>query len=121
MKKLYVGNLPRTVTEDALKPLFEQHGDVESVKVIMDKFTGQAKGFAFIEMGDADQAQAAIDGLNDYELEGRRMRVSQARPQEPRRDRFGSRGGQGGPSRGGFGGNGGGGRGGFGGGDRWGR
>ena len=86
-KKLYVGSLPYSVTEEELKELFSAHGNVESVRIIMDKFTGKSKGFGFIEMSNADEAAQAIEGLNGKELGGRTLIVTEARPQEPRRER----------------------------------
>ena len=107
--KLYVGNLSFDITEDALRKEFEAHGEVASVAVITDKFTGRPRGFGFVEMNDDEQAKAAIGALNEKEILGRNMKVNEARPREE-----GSRGGGGG-GRGGYGG-GGGGRGGGGGG-----
>ena len=102
--KLYVGNLAYTVTEQELQDLFAPYGEVKSVNIVKDKFTGQARGFGFVEMGDAAQGQAAIDGLNDNEVGGRKLRVNEALAKEaagrsPRP--FGDRSGG---SRGGFGG-----------------
>jgi RNA recognition motif-containing protein len=108
-KKLYVGNLPYSTTEDQLKELFSQAGAVESARIITDKYSGRSKGFAFIEMSSEEEAQKAIQTLNKVELDGRALAVSEARPQEDR-PRFGGHGNSGG--RGGYGG----GRGGYGGG-----
>ena len=108
-KKLYVGNLPFTATDDSLQQLFAPVGAVESAQVIMDRFSGRSKGFGFVEMGSEDAAAAAISQLNGKDFEGRALTVSEARPQAPRE------GGGGGGGRGGYGG-GGGGRGGYGGG-----
>lgn len=107
-KKLYVGNLSYGTTDSDLQRLFEQYGTVESAQVIMDRDTGRSKGFGFVEMSDANQAQAAIDALNGKDVDGRDLTVNEARPRE-------DRGGGGGRGRGGPGG-GGRGRGGFGGG-----
>jgi RNA recognition motif-containing protein len=85
-QKLYVGNLPYSVTSDELQALFSQHGEVESVNVITDRETGRARGFAFVEM---QNAQAAIDALNGQELGGRALNVNIARD---RQDRGGGRG-----------------------------
>lgn len=85
-QKLYVGNLPYSVTSDELQALFSQHGEVESVNVITDRETGRARGFAFVEM---QNAQAAIDALNGKELGGRALNVNIARD---RQDRGGGRG-----------------------------
>lgn len=97
-KKLYVGNLPYSSTEDQLKELFAQAGTVESARIITDKYSGRSKGFAFIEMSSVEEAQKAIQTLNKYELDGRALAVSEARPQEDR-PRFG--GGRGGSNDGG--------------------
>lgn len=81
---IYVGNLPYKATQDQLKALFEQFGEVASVRIITDKITGNAKGFAFVEMSDDAQAQKAIDELNGSEFESRTIRVNEARPREER-------------------------------------
>ena len=99
-RKLYVGGLAYSVSEQQLTDLFSPHGTVESAKVIMDKFSGQSKGFGFVEMGNDDEAQKAIAALNGTEQEGRTITVNEARPQEPR---SGSGGRGGGSSRGGGG------------------
>jgi RNA recognition motif-containing protein len=106
-KKLYVGNLPYTVTDSELQQMFEAHGAVTSAQVIMDRETGRSKGFGFVEMGSDAEAQAAITALNGQQMGGRPLTVNEARPKE---------GGGGGGGRGGYGGGGGGGRGGYGGG-----
>jgi len=108
--KLYVGNLSREVTEEDLRASFEEFGKLESVTIIKDKYSGQSKGFGFIEMSSKAEGQAAIDGLNGKDLKGKTLNVNEARP---RSEGGGGRGGFGG-GRGGFGG----GRGGFGGGGR---
>lgn len=82
--KLHVGNLPYTVDDGALQHNFSAFGAVQSVKVMMDRDTGRSKGFAFVEMGSDDEAQAAIDGLNGVSVQGRAITVSIARPREPR-------------------------------------
>jgi RNA recognition motif-containing protein len=110
--KLYVGNLAYSMTDTDLQNLFEQYGAVQSAQVIMDRDTGRSKGFGFVEMGTTEEGQAAIQALNDQEVNGRKLTVNEARPREERG------GGGGGRGRGGFGG-GGGGRGGFGGGKRY--
>ena len=79
---IYVGNLSRLVTEDSLRSLFSQFGNVSSVKLIKDKFTGDLKGFGFVEMNNTNEASAAIAELNGQELEGQRLRVNEARPRE---------------------------------------
>jgi cold-inducible RNA-binding protein len=80
--KLYVGNLAYSVTNQDLEDAFSQHGAVQSVAVITDKFSGQSKGFGFVEMSNAEEAQKAIQSLNETELKGRNIRVSEARPRE---------------------------------------
>jgi RNA recognition motif-containing protein len=80
--KLYVGNLPYSVTDTSLKSNFSEFGSVNSAKVMMDRDTGNSKGFAFVEMGSAEDAQAAITGLNGVSVDGRAIVVSLARPRE---------------------------------------
>lgn len=111
--RLFVGGLSWDTTEDSLRAFFAAAGTVASATVITDKFTGKSKGFGFVEMGSADEAQKAVDELNGKQLDGRAIAVNEARPQAPRENRGG--GGYGGGSRGGYGG-GGGSRGGYGGG-----
>lgn len=82
--KLYVGGLPYSVTEGQLQELFAAHGTVESARVIADKFTGQSRGFGFVEMSSGSEAQKAIEALNGTQLEGRTLVVNEARPQERR-------------------------------------
>ncbi len=94
-QKLYVGGLPYSVTDGQLEEIFTEHGTVESATVIADKFTGQSRGFGFVEMGSSDECQKAIDALNGKELQGRTLTVNEARPQE-RRSGFGNAGGGGG-------------------------
>ena len=77
---IYAGNLSRDVTEDDLRQAFEAFGEVESVNVIKDKFSGESRGFGFVEMPGKAEAQAAIDGLNGKELKGETLKVSEARP-----------------------------------------
>jgi RNA recognition motif-containing protein len=77
-KKLYVGNLAFSTTEDELRAVFKQHGDVESVNVITDRETGRARGFAFVEMDDASAADAAIRALDGSEVGGRSIKVNEA-------------------------------------------
>ena len=81
-RKLYVGNLPYSATEESLTETFSEFGTVESVKVITDRDTGRSKGFAFIEMGSDAEAQAAIEKLNNVDYGGRPLRVNEAKPQE---------------------------------------
>jgi RNA recognition motif-containing protein len=104
-KKLYVGNLSYQVDEGDLRSLFEQHGEVVSAQIIMDRETNRSKGFGFVEMASEDEAQAAISALNGQMHEGRTLNVNEAKPRE-------SGGGGGGGGRGGYGGGGGGGYGG---------
>jgi RNA recognition motif-containing protein len=94
-RRLYVGNLPYSSTEDQLQELFSRAGKVDSVRVMRDMATGRARGFAFVEMGTDDEAQKAISEFHEYQLEGRALVVNEARPKP----------------EGGFGGGGGGGRG----------
>lgn len=79
---LYVGNLPYRMTDDQLRQEFEQYGQVASCTIIMDKATGQSKGFGFLEMPSREEAEAAITGLNGREIQGRRLNVNEARPRE---------------------------------------
>ncbi len=85
-KKIYVGNLPFSSTEGDLRTLFARHGDVASVNVIMDRETGRARGFAFVEMEKEDSAREAIRSLDGTELDGRNLRVNEAED-KPRGDR----------------------------------
>jgi RNA recognition motif-containing protein len=112
MKKLYVGNLPFRSTEDELRDLFAQHGEVSSASIVMDRETGRSRGFAFIEMTDDNDADQAINALNGYSLGGRALVVNEARPREERPRGGGGGGGGRGGDRGGSYGGGGGGRGG---------
>lgn len=95
---IYVGNLSYEVTEEDLQKAFEAFGQVESVKIIKDNYTGKSKGFGFVEMSDNADAQSAIDALNDKEIKGRSIKVNAARPRSENR---GGRGGFGGGRRGG--------------------
>ena len=107
--KLYVGNLSYNTNEDQLKELFSQAGEVASVTVIIDKMTGRARGFGFVEMADEAGAQKAVESLNGYEMDGRKIVVNEARPitERPRTGGGFRRGGGGfGGGRGGFGGGG---------------
>ena len=80
--KLYVGSLSFDTTEDTLKDLFSQAGTVNSVSIIMDKFSGRSKGFAFVEMSSEEEAKKAIETLNGKELDGRNIVVDEAKPME---------------------------------------
>ena len=82
--KIYVGGLPYSTSESELTDLFTQHGTVQSTKVITDKYTGQSRGFGFVEMSTGDEAKAAIGALNGTQLGGRTLTVNEARPQEAR-------------------------------------
>ena len=77
---IYVANIPFKASEPELKGLFEEYGEVSSVKIITDKFNGKSKGFGFVEMNNADEAKRAIEQLNGGELDGRKMVVNEARP-----------------------------------------
>lgn len=84
---LYVGNLNWQTTEADLQTAFEAFGQVSSVTIIKDKYTGQSRGFGFVEMADDSEGQAAIDGLNGKEIDGRTLRIDLARPRDDSRDR----------------------------------
>ena len=95
--KIYVGGLPYPTTETELTDLFVQHGNVDSAKIITDKYTGRSRGFGFVEMPSEEEGKAAIAALNGTQLDGRTLTVNQARPQESRpggRGVFGGRGGR---------------------------
>ena len=94
---IYVGNLSYNVSEDDLKQAFEAFGQVTSASIIKDKFSGQSKGFGFVEMPVKEEAQAAITGINGKELKGRTLNVNEARPRTD--DRRGGGGGGGGGRR----------------------
>jgi len=113
-RKLYVGNLPFSATEEDITTKFSAVGTVESAKLITDRDTGRSKGFGFVEMSSDSEAQAAIDKLNGQDFGGRPMTVNEARPQQ-KKSRNGPGGGGGGYGGGGGGYGGGGGRGGGGG------
>ena len=101
--KLYVGNLPFSATDDTLRDLFSQAGQVESARIITDRDTGRSKGFGFVEMSSDQEASEAIKRFNGQDMEGRSLTVNEARPMAPRE-------GGGGGGRGGHRGGGGGGR-----------
>ncbi|MDX9826532.1 MAG: RNA-binding protein [Spirochaetia bacterium] len=84
-KKVYVGNMNYGTAENQLRDLFAQYGEVSSVNIIIDRYTGKAKGFGFVEMANDDEAQKAIDALNGFEFMGRQLRVNEAED-KPRRD-----------------------------------
>ncbi|MGM0462176.1 MAG: RNA recognition motif domain-containing protein [Fibrobacterota bacterium] len=83
---IYVGNISWGVKEEDLRDAFGAHGEVESAKIITDRESGRSKGFGFVEMPDDEEGQAAIDALNEQELDGRPLRVNVARPRKPRND-----------------------------------
>ena len=87
MGKIYVGNLPYDTTDADLADLFSQKGEVVSAKVITDRFSGRSKGFGFVEMSNDQEANAAIEALNDADLKGRPLRVNETRPKEERPER----------------------------------
>ena len=87
---IYVGNLSWNTQEPELRDLFSQHGSVDSARILKDRETGRSRGFGFVEMPNDDEARAAIEALNGFELDGRQLRVNEARPREerPRRPRY---------------------------------
>ncbi|MDD4736855.1 MAG: RNA-binding protein [Kiritimatiellae bacterium] len=118
---IYVGNLAYSMTDEELKAAFAPHGTVTSASVIKDKFSGESRGFGFVEMAVKEEGERAIEQLNDQDYEGRKLIVNEARPREARPPRGGGGGGGGGYRGGGGGGDRGGYRSGGGGGDRGGR
>jgi RNA recognition motif-containing protein len=94
---IYVGNLAFAITEDELRQAFEAFGKVDTATIIKDKYSGQSKGFGFVEMPSGDEARAAIDGLNGKDLKGRNINVNEARPRAEKRG--GGGGGRGGGRR----------------------
>ena len=104
---IYVGNLSYDTDDHGLRQAFEKYGSVDSVNIIFDKFSGRSKGFGFIEMPDNSEAQKAIDELDGQDLDGRNIKVNQAKPREERgggyRGGGGNRGGGGGRGGGGYG------------------
>jgi len=83
-KKLFVGNLPWSMTEESLRELFSEAGTVESATIIVDKMSNRSKGFGFVEMSTEEEAKAAIDAINGREIEGRALTVNEAKPMEDR-------------------------------------
>lgn len=81
---IYVGNLPYSVTDDELRAAFAEFGEVASAKIIMDRFSGRSKGFGFVEMNSDTEAEKAIEALNNSEMQGRNLRVNQAKPRPDR-------------------------------------
>lgn len=118
---IYVGNLAYEVQDDELREAFAQYGEVESARVLLDRDTGRSRGFGFVKMPNREEAESAIEALNESDFQGRPLRVREAEERKPRTGGFGGGGGGGGGGgfkRGGGGGGGRGGRGGFGGGGR---
>ena len=103
---IYVGNLANSATEDDLRQAFEAYGEVSNINIIKDRFSGESRGFGFVEMPTKTEAEAAIEGLNGQEIQGRAVNVNEARPRTENRRSGGGGGGRGG--RGGRGGGGGG-------------
>jgi len=101
-KKIYVGNLSFQTNDDTLRHAFSIYGDVAACSVVIDRYTNSSKGFGFVEMADGD-AQKAMSALNGQELDGRALRVNEARPQEPRTGGGGGGRGYGGGGGGGYG------------------
>lgn len=95
MKKIYIGNLSRQTTDETLEAAFAAFGTVQSVAIIRDRYTGDSRGFGFIEMDNEEEATAAISGLNETQLDGRMVTVNEARPRAARPG--GGGGGGGGP------------------------
>jgi RNA recognition motif-containing protein len=96
-KRVFVGNLPFSATEDQLRELFSQHGEVVSAEIVKDKFTERSRGFAFVEMATDEAAAAAVAALNQHQMDGRPLTVNEARARtEGRGSRGGNRGGEGG-------------------------
>lgn len=83
-KSLYVGGLPYSTTEDALRTLFSEAGEISSIRLIKDRDTGQSKGFAFVEMNNDAEALLAVQQFNGYQMDGRTLTVNEARPREER-------------------------------------
>lgn len=118
-KKLFIGNLPYSVTEDSLREAFSQFGEIVDIKLITDRMTGRSRGIAFIEFAEEAMAQAAIEGMDNKDMEGRVIAVKVAQPRPPREDRGGFGHGGGGFRRDNRGGDRRGQGGGFGGGNRY--
>lgn len=104
MKNIFVGNLSYGASEHVVRSMFEEYGTVDRVSLITDRDTGQAKGFGFVEMANDEEAERAIENLNNRELDGRALNVNEARPREPRNfgGGGGGYGGGGNQRRGGF-------------------
>jgi len=84
MKNLYVGNLPHSTTETELRTLFQSHGEIERISLVTDRETGRARGFAFVEMANAGEAEKAVAALNGTELGGRTLTINEAKPKSDR-------------------------------------
>ncbi|MBU0576693.1 RNA-binding protein [Patescibacteria group bacterium] len=112
--KLFVGNLPWSMTEEGISEIFSKYGEIVDVHLVTDQQSGRSRGIAFVRYGTAEEAANAIKGENETEIEGRALRVNVARPRQPRENRGGSGGYRGGSSSGSRGGYGGGNRGGYG-------
>ena len=91
MRKIYVANIPFNATEQDIRNLFSEYGEIVSVKIITDTYTGQSRGFGFIEMETENDAKKAISALNGKTFMGKTLTVAEARPQQPRRERKGWR------------------------------
>ncbi|MFH1549414.1 MAG: RNA-binding protein [Planctomycetota bacterium] len=100
---IFVGNMSFSITEEALRALFEEHGEVTSAKIVTDRETGRPRGFGFVEMPNDEEAKAAMSALDSKDIDGRALKVNEARPKTDRGGGGGG-GGRGGPSRGGGGG-----------------
>ncbi len=85
MMNIYVGNLPYSISEDELRDLFAAHGEVSSANIIMDRESGRSKGFGFVEMPDKAQGEAAVNAINETDVQGRSVRVNEARPRNDNR------------------------------------
>ena len=88
---IYIGNLPYSISEDELRDLFAAHGEVSSANIIMDRDSGRSKGFGFVEMPDKAQGEAAVNALNQTDVQGRSVRVNEARPRNDNRGGGGRR------------------------------
>ena len=89
--KIYVGNLSYSSTEEDIRAAFQQFGAVDTAELVIDRSTGRSRGFAFVEMGNDDEARAAIAGLNEKDLDGRSLKVNEARPRTDRPERSNDR------------------------------
>lgn len=98
---IYVGNIAYSMSDDDLKAVFENYGNVDSARIITDRETGRSKGFGFVEMPNGDQASAALEALHGFEVMGRTLTVNEARPRKPRND-YGGGNRRGGGDRGGY-------------------